>query len=168
MIIKRQKLFLVFLIILQILFVKVAISQSDSAYVVSGKINGLNNDIWVWLQNNEDNQQSIDSIKTKNGEFGFIGTLAKPSLHLLKIGKSSKESFPFFIENTKIDINCDYKFPFGCEVKGSYNQHLIDEFAIREKLAWNQEVIESLKNTYINYSEKAGFIRKQRFSDTIK
>ncbi|MES2796266.1 MAG: TlpA disulfide reductase family protein [Bacteroidota bacterium] len=143
-------------------------AQSDSLFTIKGKINGLVTDKWVWLQNADENQNIIDSIQTHSGEFSFTGKVTRPSLYQLKIGKSSKESFPFFVENSEINLNCEYVYPFGCEVKGSYNQHLIDEFAIREKIAWNPEVIENLKNTYVNFNEKAGYIRKQKFSEAIK
>jgi peroxiredoxin len=143
-------------------------AQSDSVFTIKGKINGLINDQWIWLQNADEEQFIRDSVQTIAGEFIFTGSVKSPSLYRLSIGKSTKESFPFFIENTNISINCDYKYPFGCEVKGSYNHHLIDEFAIRETIAWNPEVIENLKSTYQNYNEKAGYIRKQKFSQTIK
>lgn len=143
-------------------------AQSDSVFTIKGKINGLNNDLYVWLQNAEDNPFTSDSIKTVSGEFTFSGKVNAPKLFRLSIGKSTKESFPFFVENSNITLNCAYKYPFGCEVLGSYNQHLIDEFAIREQIAWNTEVIENLKSTYINYGTKAGYIRKQKFSEAIK
>jgi Domain of unknown function (DUF4369) len=143
-------------------------AQSDSTFTIKGKLNSINNDQFIWLQNAEGNQIFTDSIKTIGGEFTFIGKVNKPSLYRLNIGKSTKESFPFFVENTTINLNCDFKYPFGCEVKGSYNQHLIDEFGVREQIAWNAEVIENLKNTYSNYAEKAGYIRKQKFTEASK
>lgn len=143
-------------------------AQPDSVFFIKGKINGLINDQWIWLQNADEDQLMRDSVKTVGGEFSFSGKVKSPTLYRLNIGESTKESFPFFIENSNILLNCSYKYPFSCEVKGSYNQHLIDEFAIRETIAWNPEVIANLKSTYLNYNEKAGFIRKQRFSETIK
>jgi peroxiredoxin len=143
-------------------------AQTDSTFTIKGRLNGISADQFIYLQNIENGIQITDSIKTVAGQFSFIGGVEKPTLYRLSIGKSSKESFPFFLENSEITLNCDYKSPFGCEVKGSYNQHLVDEFAVREKLAWNAEVIESLKNTYSNYNEKAGYIRKQRFTEAIK
>lgn len=144
------------------------LGQVDSSYTITGTLNGLTNDQWVWFQNADDEQFRIDSVKSINGQFSFIGKVKSPSLYHIKIGKSSKETFPFFVENTKINLNCDYIYPFTCEVKGSYNQHLIEEFAVTEKMAWNNIVIEKLKATYANYNEKAGYIRKQKFSEAIK
>lgn len=150
------------------LFSKIGFSQTDSVFTIKGKINGLINDQWISLQNVEYEIFGIDSVKTINGEFSFTGLVNIPTLYRLNIGGSTKESFPFFVEKGSLTLDCQNKYPFGCEVKGSYNQLLLDEFAIREKLAWNPEVIEELKNTYSNYNEKAGFIRKQKFSNTIK
>ncbi len=144
------------------------LSQKDSLFHIKGKINGLTTDQWIWLQNADDEQFRIDSIKTKSGEFAFSGKVKAPSLYHLKVGKSSKELFPFFIENDSINIICENVYPFSCEVKGSYNQQLIDQFAVREKMAWNTIVIENLKNTNANYREKAGYIRKQKFSEALK
>jgi peroxiredoxin/Ca2+-binding EF-hand superfamily protein len=143
-------------------------AQNDSLFSIKGKINGLINDQWIWLQNADEDQSLIDSVKTINGEFNFVGRVNNPTLYRLNIGKSTRESFPFFVENANISLKCEYIYPFSCEVKGSYNQHLVDEFAVREKMAWNPEVIENLKNTYVNFNEKAGQIRKQTFSETIK
>jgi peroxiredoxin len=158
----------IFKLIFLILFISDLNAQSDSVFTIKGKINGLVSDRYIWLQSIEEDPFVLDSIKTINGEFEFKGMVNKPSLYSLNIGKSTKESFRFFIENSNITLNCDYKYPFGCEVKGSYNQHLIDEFAIREQIAWNPEVIENLKNTYVNFAEKAGYIRKQKFTEAIK
>lgn len=169
MIIKNNKLRLFLLFFVVNIFLNQSIlAQKDSVYTITGKINGLGNDIWVWLQNADEGEQIVDSVKTVKGEFSFKGQLQNPSLYHLKIGKSTKETFPFFAENALIRINCDYKFPFGCEVIGSYNQLLIDEFAIKEKIVWNPAVIENLQNTYINFNEKAGYIRKQKFSEALK
>lgn len=168
MIIKQIFKRIIFSFIIIATFSAKIIAQSDSVFSIKGKINGLINDQWIWLQNADEEQFIRDSVQTIGGEFTFSGRVKSPSLYRLNIGKSTKESFPFFIENTNISINCDYKYPFGCEVKGSYNHHLIDEFAIRETIAWNPEVIENLKSTYQNYNEKAGLIRKQKFSETIK
>ncbi len=153
---------------LYLLFSVKTFSQADSTFTIIGHLNGQVNDQWVWFQNADDEQFRLDSVKTIAGNFSFKGRVKSPSLYNLKIGKSSKETFPFFVENTKIDLNCEYIYPFSCEVKGSYNQLLIDEFAIKEKMAWNPIVIEKLKETYANYNEKAGYIRKQKFSETIK
>ncbi len=167
MIIKKIHIYLL-INILASFCVNPIFAQSDSVYTITGKINGLQNDQWVWLQNADDNQLQIDSVKTNQGEFIFSGSVKNPTLYRINIGKSTKESFPLFIENNKITVQCDYKYPFTCEVRGSYNQHLVDEFAIRERLAWNPEVIENLKATYINFNEKAGYIRKQKFTEAIK
>lgn len=156
------------ILVLNLLCKNQLFSQTDSLYQIKGKINGLNTDQWIWLQNADDEQFRIDSVKTKAGEFTFSGRVKAPSLYHLKVGKSTKETFPFFVENNNIDINCEYVYPFSCEVKGSYNQQLIDQFTVQEKMAWNPIVIENLKNTYINYNEKAGYIRKLKFSEAIK
>jgi peroxiredoxin len=151
-----------------LLIANISFAQNDTVFTIKGKINGLIADKWVSLQNIEYEHISIDSIKTINGEFIFSGFIKTPTLYKLKVGKSAKESFSFFVEKGVINLDCENKYPFGCDVKGSYNQHLVDEFAIQEKLAWNPEVIENLKNTYSNYNEKAGYIRKQKFSSTIR
>jgi peroxiredoxin len=141
--------------------------NETTTFNISGKINGLINDQWIWLQNADEEQTIIDSTKTINGEFQFKGSVNYPTLYRLNIGKSIRESYPFFVENSNISLKCDYIFPFSCEVKGSYNQQLVDEFAIIEKIAWNPEVIKNMKNTYLNYNDKAGAIRKKTFSETI-
>ncbi len=159
-----------FLLFLALLFFAISqvFAQKDSVFTISGKISGLNTETWVWLQNADEGEPFADSVKTEKGEFIFKGQVKNPNLYHLKIGKSTKETFPIFVENALIRVNCDYKYPFGCEVIGSYNQLLMDEFAIKEKIIWNPEVIENLQNTYSNFNEKVGYIRKQRFSEALK
>jgi peroxiredoxin len=119
-------------------------SKSEKKYNIEGSVEGLK-DGYVWLMKRNDRQWvAVDSIKAKDGNFKFSGTVAQPEMYSLKIADAGDISF--FIENSPIKVNAKLNLLDSAKVSGSASNDLYINY--QKSLLVYSSQIESLYNNY--------------------
>jgi len=86
-----------------------------NSFIIKGELKNIDQDIWVKLQL-KGTDQAVDSVRSKNGQFVFNGTVETPALYILTFVKNQKEengrppyqpNFELFLENSAIALTID-------------------------------------------------------------
>lgn len=140
-------------------------SASDTTYVLTGHIEGLDNG-WVYLYRPEKKQQVPDSAEVKSGNFVFNGTASAPEFVLLGFNQQGQKKFPlgFFLDAGKINLKGAADSLYKADITGSAAQEDLKKFNELRK-----PVEEKQKALYEAYqaasmsgdAKKAGEIQQQ-------
>jgi peroxiredoxin len=159
-------------IVVLMLTVLFGCSDKNESYKIKGKISAAYND-YVYLYTYTDGIFEItDSAKAYNGEFEIQGIIDMPEIRYFAIN-GSNESYQFFLENAKIDMEVNIDSLQGSVLTGSttqeiYQKYLEDNEVYNSQLsaiykeyreassAENQEKIDSLDAEYDEVKEKQG------------
>lgn len=97
--------------------------QSDSTYVLSGKIEGVDSG-WIYLYNIHKNQEVPDSTKLVKGNFEFKGAVTEPEFVFLALPEQGQRQKPLgiFVENGKMNVTASKDSLSKGKVTGSVTQ----------------------------------------------
>ena len=132
-----------------VLFIIISIVLScgrEPSYKIIGTINDVNiNDIKL-LKYSEGEFHQIDSVRTSNGEFTFIGKVKNPDRYYIQLNDESGYS-GFFLENSIIELNIDRESQTPFSVNGSLTHVLYEQFEEKFQSDYSRS-IDSIKNLY--------------------
>jgi len=99
-------------------------------FELSGKINGVENDIIYLIQsNNNDDEIILDSTKVNSSSFSLKSYIEEPQILTIRLGKSNINEIEFFAETGKMTLNTSKKrFQFDAQFSGSKQQSNLDKF----------------------------------------
>lgn len=108
------------------IFFFLSCKPDKNAFVIEGKIKGLNVP-YVYLVHPEESGESIDTLEVKNGSFRIKGIIEHPNVYLLAFGE---EFLPLeiFLEPGKFEIKGDLKDFNTLKVSGGQIQADYNEF----------------------------------------
>ncbi len=109
-----------------------------------------------------------ESRSTKNINVPFEGSVKYPMAFLLTVNDNKKLSKVIFVENSILTINITELNPFNANVLGSYNQQLVDDFALMESNYWNGIYENDQKNKKTYIPETAFEARQQKYSKMVR
>ncbi len=101
-------------------------TPSKDGYIIDAKINGKTPAVVLLQEYKDGEMHTIDSTEFLNGEFHFTGKVDLPYQCFLKIG--SLRPFPFFIENSEINILANIDSLDQASITGSMIQNKFDAF----------------------------------------
>lgn len=113
-------------ILLGCIFFSLSCKPDKNAFVIEGKINGL--DVpHVYLIHPEESGEQIDTLEVKNGAFRIKGSIENPNVYLLAFGE---EFMPLeiFLEPGKFEVKGDLKDFNSLQVTGGPIQFDYNEF----------------------------------------
>ena len=115
-------------LILFLLFFSCNINQEN--FELTGKINGVENDIIYLIQsNNNDDEIILDSTKVNSSSFSLKSYIEEPQILTIRLGKSNINEIEFFAETGKMTLNTSKKrFQFDAQFSGSKQQSNLDKF----------------------------------------
>ncbi|PWT96928.1 MAG: hypothetical protein C5B52_14755 [Bacteroidetes bacterium] len=105
-----------------------SVRNSDSSFVVAGKINGIEND-WIYLYRVERGDK-LDSVRANQGSFEFKGNIAHPEFCLIGFTENGEKQFPysFFLDNSNIKIEAKKDSLNSLQVTGSPTQDELKDY----------------------------------------
>jgi len=115
-------------LILFLLFFSCNINQEN--FELTGKINGVENDIIYLIQSNNNGDELIlDSTKVGSSSFLLKSYIEEPQILTIRLGKSNINEIEFFAETGKMTLNTSKKrFQFDAQFSGSKQQSNLDKF----------------------------------------
>ena len=131
------------------LIIAVAVSCTDNTntYKIQGSIEGLDNQN-IYLQGpTDEGYQTIDSVKSENGDFVFSGEIDVPTRHKIAFDNLDAE-ISLFTEASEIQIEGKIDSLKKTTVKGSETQKIFEKYQKR----FNQ-LKEQQKDIYYKYQE---------------
>lgn len=77
---------------------------TENNYTLTGTVQGVTNDQKVYIEKKDGTKGTVivDSASVVNGKFSFKGTIAEPSIHYLKVGKTNDRTV-FILEKGNLN-----------------------------------------------------------------
>lgn len=114
------------LLFLSFVLVGISCKPDKDAFVIEGKIEGLNVP-YVYLIHPEESGDKLDTLEVKNGSFRIKGSITQPNVYLLAFGEQFMP-LELFIEPGKFSITGDLKDFNTLKVNGGALQTAYNEF----------------------------------------
>lgn len=153
-------------IILLLLFCVKTIAQDSLGFTINVK-SSLKLDK-IQLRSLDQNLLFDESRSIKNINIPFEGSVKYPMPFLLTVNDNKKQSKVIFVENSVLTININELNPFNANILGSYNQQLVDDFALMESNYWNGIYDNDQKNKKTYIPETAFEARQQKYSKMVR
>ncbi len=115
------------------------------SFTLSGHIDGLEKDEWVYLYNNNE-RANVDSVINNEGNFEFSGSVSEPTYHYVIIRRADKNVIykGFWVENRELSFKGDINDLEHARVEGSEIQ--FEEEQYKEQVMGLDNAIEAIYN----------------------
>ena len=129
------------LILLVGIFIASCTSKKDH-FIISGTIDNTDS-VFIYLQTRGiDGWEKLDSTKVMNGKFTFTGSVNMPEMWYLTL-QEKEVSFPFFVENSEININIYPDSVDKSEVLGSPSNDIYMKYVVM-----NDTMMKKMEDVY--------------------
>lgn len=169
------------LLLLGFAFLTVTCKPNKDAFIIEGKIEGLNVP-YVYLVHPEESGGKLDTLEVKNGSFRIKGNIENPNIYLLAFGEDFMP-LEIILEPGKFNVTGNLK-DFntlkitGGKLQDAYNEYMeltiphndafiaVNEQLSAAKLEGNPAIIDSISNQLdsikdIYYKESYDFVEKR-------
>ncbi|HLY72217.1 MAG TPA: TlpA disulfide reductase family protein [Puia sp.] len=149
---------------------KTASATTDSTYIITGKISGLDTGL-VYLFNRQSDSEKLDSAIIKNGSFTFTGKADSPQFCMLGFQNNGHREYQlgFFVQNGHLNISAKKDSLSDADVTGSPAQEEYKNFLTGKKNLEDEEgKLDKVYETLQLKGDKRGMDSVEKFYELLE